>query len=89
MYSVCHLCCRHLPIDSLYNDCQSSVYLVRGGVYLQYDYECGFLYCLCDGLRRWNYLSVYGVYCHDQSCVYGMYGLRCWNLPKYGMYGLG
>jgi len=89
VYGVCHLRSRHLPIDGLYYDGKSSVYLVRGRVDLQYDYERGFLYSLCDGLRSWNHLSVHCVYCHDESRMYGMYGVCCWNLPKYGMYGLG
>ena len=40
-------------------------------------------------LRRWNHLSVYGVYCHDQSRVYGLYGMRGGNTAKHNLYGLG
>ena len=89
VYSVCDMCCRHLSIDRVYDDCESSVYFVRGGIHLQHNHQRGFLYSLCDGVRRRNHLSVYCLYCHDQSRMYGMYGVCCWNLSKYDLYGLG
>ena len=80
--------CRNLRIDCLYGHHKSRLYCLRSGVVLQYDYQCGFVYSVCDSVRSRKHLSVDRVYNNCQSRLYGLYCLRSGNVSEHNLYGL-
>ena len=47
------------------------------------------MYGVCGRVCGRKHLSVDGLYSHDESRMYGMYGVCCGNLQKHDLYGLG
>jgi hypothetical protein len=83
------LCCWNVPNHRLYYYSQHWLYLVRRGVDLQYNHQCGLVYSMRSGLCSRNHLSVHGLYGLRQPRVYGLYRLCGGNVSKYNMYRLG
>ena len=89
MYGLYGVCRWNVPKHHLYRHGQHWVYRVRRWIDLQYHYQRGIVYGLCGSLRSRKHLSVYGLYSVRQPCLYCLYCVRSWNLPKHSLYGLG
>ena len=89
MYGLYGVCRWNVSKRHLYRHGQHWVYRVCRWVDLQYHHKRGHVYHVRGSLRGRKHLSVYGLYCIRQPCLYCLYRVRSWNVSKHGLYGLG